>query len=221
MTQSAMSILVKICGLKTRETMAAALEAGADYVGLVFFGPSPRNVTVTDAIELAEMARGRAKIVALTVDADDDLIRAISGELSPQIIQCHGSESVERLRQIRVMSRSDVMKAIKVATADETRAALDYAYPKGPCELVLFDAKAPKNSVLPGGNGLAFDWRILDNLPESLNYMLSGGLDADNVAEAVRLTGAGAVDVSSGVESSPGVKDIARIRDFLAAAKAL
>lgn len=212
---------VKICGLTTADTMAAALDGGADYVGLVFFGPSPRHLSLDAARPLAEMARGRAKIVALTVDAGDDLIGDISEQLAPDIIQLHGSETTERAAEIKSRTGRGVMKAVKVAAADDAETAFAFMTPTGPCDLVLFDAKAPKGSVLPGGNGLTFDWRALEGVRGRLDYMLSGGLDADNVADAIRLTGAAAVDVSSGVERAPGLKDVARIRAFLKAAKAV
>lgn len=216
-----MTTKVKICGLKTPETMSVALDAGADYVGLVFFPPSPRTLDIAAARPLAEMARGHAQIVALTVDPDDALIEAIATGLRPDIIQLHGSETPERADAIKSLSGCAVMKAVKVATAADTEEAFRYAAPRGPCETVLFDAKAPKDAVLPGGNGLTFDWRILEAVGHRVDYMLSGGLTADNVGDAIRLTGAHAVDVSSGVERSPGTKDAARIRAFLAAAKAV
>ena len=216
-----MATQVKICGLKTPATMTVALEAGADYVGLVFFPPSPRSLDVAQAVPLADMARGTAKIVVLTVDADDALIDTIAAQLQPDIIQLHGSETPERTAAIKQRTGCGVMKAVKVATADDAATAFSYAAPKGPCDMVLYDAKAPKDAILPGGNGLTFDWHALEGIAGRLNYMLSGGLNPDNVAEAVRLTGARAVDVSSGVETAPGEKDAARIRAFLAAAKAV
>ncbi|MGI9475295.1 MAG: phosphoribosylanthranilate isomerase [Hyphomicrobiaceae bacterium] len=212
---------VKICGLSTPATMTVALDAGADYVGLVFFPPSPRTLDMADAVALAEMARGKAKIVALTVDPDDALVDAIAANLRPDIFQLHGSETPERATAIKLRSGCAVMKAVKVATRDDAESAFAYAAPEGPCDMILFDAKAPKDAVLPGGNGLTFDWRALEGVAGRLNYMLSGGLTSDNVGDAVRLTGANAVDVSSGVESAPGTKDIALIRAFLKSAKAV
>lgn len=212
---------VKICGLSTPATMTVALDAGADYVGLVFFPPSPRTLDMADAVTLAEMARGKTKIVALTVDPDDALVDAIAANLRPDIFQLHGSETPQRAAEIKQRSGCAVMKAVKVATADDAETAFAYAAPDGPCDMILFDAKAPKDAVLPGGNGLTFDWRALEGVGGRLNYMLSGGLTADNVGDAIRLTGAAAIDVSSGVESAPGRKDVALIRAFLKAAKAL
>jgi phosphoribosylanthranilate isomerase len=216
-----MAIDVKICGLKTAPTLTTALDAGAGNVGLVFFPPSPRNVNIEDARTLTAMARGRAKVVALTVDPDDALIDAIAEALQPDIIQLHGSETPERATEIKQRSGSAVLKAVKVATAQDAEAAFAYAAPAGPCDMVLFDAKAPKDAALPGGNGLTFDWRALEAVNGQINYMLSGGLSPDNVASAIQLTGAHAVDVSSGVESAPGIKDAALIRAFLNAAKAV
>lgn len=207
---------VKICGLKSEAALAAALEAGADYVGLVFFGPSPRNVDIATARALASQARDRAKVVALLVDPHDGLVLEVMAQVAPDIIQLHGSETPERVAAIQALANRPVMKAIKVESAADAATALDYA---GAADIILFDAKAPKDAVLPGGNGVAFDWRALAGVSDRVAFMLSGGLTADNVAEAVRLTGARAVDVSSGVETAPGVKDAELIRRFVAAAK--
>lgn len=209
---------VKICGLKTKEAIEAAISAGADYVGLVFFGPSPRNIAVSEAVELAGLAAGRAKIVALMVDPDDELVGCVAREVRPDIIQLHGSETPERVRQIGALAGLPLMKAIKVETVEDARAALAY---RGIADLILFDAKAPKGAPLPGGNGIPFDWHALEEVGPQVEFMLSGGLTPENVVEAVRLTGAPAVDVSSGVESAPGIKDTARIRAFIEAAKSV
>jgi phosphoribosylanthranilate isomerase len=217
-----MTIAVKICGLKTADTLDAALDAGADYIGLVFFPPSPRHVAdFALARDLADQARGRAGIVVLTVDADDALLERIAETTAPDIFQLHGSETVARAREIAARSGAQVMKVIKVSTTTDTTAARDYAAPDGPCRMVLFDAKAPPGAKLPGGNGLAFEWRHLETVPDDIRYMLSGGLTSENVAAAVRLTRACAVDVSSGVERAPGEKDADRIRAFIAAAKSV
>lgn len=215
-----MTTEVKICGLKTADTLAVALDAGADYVGLVFFPPSPRHVDDLHlARDLADQARGRAKIVALTVDADDALIDQLAADVRPDIFQLHGSETVARTSEIHARTGLQVMKVIKVRDAADADAARAYATPDGPCPMVLFDAKAPPGAKLPGGNGLAFDWRHLEAVPAAIPYMLSGGLTAENVADAIRLTRARAVDVSSGVERAPGDKDPERIRAFIRAAK--
>lgn len=211
-----MSTQVKICGLKTPETLDAALAGGADFIGLVFFAPSPRNVDVTTARTLADRARGKAQVVALMVDPSDALVAEVAAQVSPDLIQLHGSETPERVSAIRSAAGRPVMKAIKVATAADAESALAYA---GHADLVLFDAKPPKTAVLPGGNGLAFDWTLLAGIKGRVNYMLSGGLTPENVAEAIRSTGATAVDVSSGVERAPGEKDADLIRRFLHAAK--
>lgn len=213
-----MSIEVKICGLKTESALQAALEGGADYVGLVFHAKSPRNVDLAMARRLAAIARGQAKIVALLVDPDDSQLNDVVETVAPDIIQLHGSESPERVVEVAHCFGRPVLKAVKVATADDAQAALVYA---SGAAMVLFDAKAPDGEAgaLPGGNGIAFDWRALASVQGKLPFMLAGGLTPQNVAEAIRLTGASAVDVSSGVESSPGEKDAGLIRDFLQAAK--
>lgn len=211
-----MSTQVKICGLKTPETLDAALAGGADFIGLVFFAPSPRNVDVATARVLADRARGKAQVVALMVDPSDALVAEVAAQVSPDLIQLHGSETPERVSAIRSAAGRPVMKAIKVATAADAESALVYA---GHADLILFDAKPPKTAVLPGGNGLAFDWALLAGIKGRVNYMLSGGLTPENVAEAIRSTGATAVDVSSGVERVPGEKDADLIRRFLHAAK--
>ena len=211
-----MATKVKICGLKTEAALEAALAAGADYVGLVFFPPSPRNVTPATAKVLAAKARGRAKIVALMVDPDDALIDTVLASADPDLLQLHGDETPERLREIHNRWGKPVMKAIKVETAADARTAADY---RGAADLVLFDACPPADSTRPGGNGAPFDWRTLLGIEHRLPYVLSGGLTPDNVAEAIRVTGAAVVDVSSGVESRPGEKDPELIRRFLRAAK--
>ena len=212
-----MAIEVKICGLKTLDTMQAALDAGADYVGLVFFEKSPRNVSIETAAELADLASERAKVVVLLVDASDGMVDRIMPYVAPDILQLHGSETPARVAEIKRRTGAIIMKAIKVETAADAALALDYI---GIADLILFDAKAPKDAMLPGGNGLTFDWRVLDDVKAKVPYMLSGGLTPGNVAEAIRLTGARRVDVSSGVEISPGEKDADLIRAFIAAAKA-
>ena len=213
-----MTVEVKICGLKTEAALDAALAAGADYVGLVFCTKSPRNLDLATARQLAERARGRAKIVALLVDPDDKQLQDVVAAVAPDIIQLHGSETPERVAEVAKRFGRPVLKAVKVAIADDALAALAYA---GKADRILFDAKAPegRTGALPGGNGLAFDWQALAGVRGKLDYMLAGGLTPANVGEAIRLTGAKAVDVSSGVESRPGEKDPELIRRFLRAAK--
>ncbi len=211
-----MTTQVKICGLKTPEMLDAALDAGADYVGLVFFAPSPRNVELASAQRLAERARTRARIVALMVDPSDELVQEVVAAVSPDLVQLHGNETPARVAAIRTAIGRPVIKAIKVETAADAEQALLY---DGKADLILFDAKAPKDAVLPGGNGVAFDWALLDAVKERVAFMLSGGLTPDNVQEAIRATTPLAVDVSSGVERRPGEKDAGLIRSFISAAK--
>jgi phosphoribosylanthranilate isomerase len=211
------NIRVKICGLSTAPTLAAAVEAGAAYVGFVFFAKSPRNVSVEAARALAvDVPPGVAK-VALTVDADDALIDALSETVPLDMIQLHGHESPERVAEVRTRTGLPVMKAIGIADAGDLPQIDVYS---GVADQLLIDAKPPKQATLPGGNGLAFDWRLISNRRWTVPWMLAGGLTPENVAEAVALTGVRQVDVSSGVESAPGVKDEALIRAFMAAAAA-
>ncbi len=206
---------VKICGIRTAEAMQAALAGQAEFIGLVFFPPSPRNVPVADAVPLAEAARGRAVIVALTVDADDALVDDVMTRVRPDMLQLHGSETPERAAALRERYRVKVMKAIKVETRADAEAALAY---RDHADLVLFDAKPPQGADRPGGHGAVFDWRLLDRIAGKVPFMLSGGLTPGNVADAIRATGAVTVDVSSGVETAPGVKSPALIQAFIKAA---
>lgn len=212
-----MPVEVKICGLSTPETLEAAIAAGAGFVGFVFYTKSPRNVSLEQAAKLAGLARGRAKIVVLTVDADDALLTSIVSHVNPDLIQAHGSETPQRIAAIGALTGKPVMKAIRVKDDSDIAAALDYS---SVASLILYDAKAPEtlHHALPGGNGHAFDWSLLEGGKRPA-FMLAGGLNPENVAEAIRRTGAPIVDVSSGVESSPGVKDIGLIRKFIEAAK--
>ncbi len=213
-----MALDVKICGLKTEEAVDAALAAGADLLGFVFFPKSPRNVSIDEAVTLAARARGRAKIVALAVDPDDALVEAIASRLAPDLLQLHGKETPERVAEIGARWGLSIMKAIPVA--EEADLAVVAAYVPHVAR-ILFDAKPPKTpQALPGGNGLAFDWRLVRDLDPGRPVMLSGGLDPSNVAEAIAVTGVSAVDVSSGVESAPGVKDPAKIAAFVRNARA-
>jgi phosphoribosylanthranilate isomerase len=205
---------VKICGLSTPETMDAALDAGANFVGLMFFAKSPRNVTLRHAADLAERARGRATVVTVTVSADDALLMSIAENVRPDLIQAHGDETPERITEMARMTGIGVYKVLKVRTAEHVAKASAFVTSR----FIMFDAMPPEGAVLPGGNGLAFDWAILRNAARP--YMLAGGLNSGNVAEAIRVTGAPIVDVSSGVESAPGIKDLSLIRKFIEAAKA-
>jgi len=211
---------VKICGLSSTETLDAALDAGADFIGLVHFAKSPRHVSLSPAAELAARIKGRAASVVLLVDPDDDVLRAVCEQVSPDFIQLHGHETPERSAAVKALTRCPVIKAVSVATPADVATADAYVKGEAPAaDLVLFDAKPPADATLPGGNGLAFDWRILDNLPPGRDFALAGGLTAQNVCEAVRLTRAPIVDVSSGVESAPGMKSPDLIASFICAAK--
>jgi phosphoribosylanthranilate isomerase len=207
-------IQVKICGLTRPEDVTAVADAGAAYAGFVFFPKSPRNVSIETARELAvDVPVGVAK-VALVVDANDALLDAITSAVPLDILQLHGHETPERVTEIRSRYGLPVMKAVGVADAEDV-AALDlYA---DVADQILVDAKPPKNADLPGGNGVSFDWRLISARRWSVPWMLAGGLTPDNVAEAIALTGAKQVDVSSGVERSPGIKDAEAIRAFIQA----
>ena len=209
-----MKTKVKICGIKAFDALDAAIEGGADYVGLVFFPKSPRNVSLEAAAALAKRAKGKANVVALVVDADDASLDDIIEHVAPNVLQLHGRETPQRAAEINSRYRRRVWKALPVETAADAEQATSYL---GIAE-ILFDAKAPKGAVLPGGNGHAFDWSALDAVKGRFKFMLSGGLTPDNVAGAIRATRAWGVDVSSGVETAPGVKDPALIARFLRAA---
>jgi phosphoribosylanthranilate isomerase len=213
-----MSSLIKICGLSTPETLDAALEAGADMVGLVSFPRSPRHVSLDVGAALSRRAAGRAIRVALVVNATDADLDALVSALDPDLIQLHGAESPQRVADIRARYGRPVMKAVGVAREADLDAARAFAEV---ADRILFDAKPPPGpGGLPGGNGLAFDWRLVAGLDLPRPFMLSGGLDPENVAQAIRLTGVRGVDVSSGVESAPGQKDPGRIAAFTKAARA-
>lgn len=208
---------IKICGLSTNETLEAALAARADMVGFVFFEPSPRHLSYDQAAGLAAQVAGRAEKVALVVDANDRRLDDIERALDPDYYQLHGFEPPERARAIREAYGKPVIKAIKIAGPDDLKAADAYI---DAADMLLYDAKAPDEyAALPGGNGVAFDWTLLDGLRRPLPVMLSGGLDADNVAEAIRRVAPDAVDVSSGVERAPGEKDAGKIAAFVKRAR--
>lgn len=206
---------IKICGLTTPDTLDAAIRAGADYAGFVFFPPSPRHLSLADAAALGARAQGRIGRVGLFVDADDAGIAEAVAAAGLDALQLHGSESAERAAQLGTRFGLPVWKALPVASRDDLSRAARYA---GAVDLVLFDAKTPKGA-LPGGMGLAFDWSLLSGAGLPLRWGLAGGLNPANVAEAIRTTGAGLVDTSSGVESAPGVKDVDMIAAFCQAAR--
>ncbi|MBR9971752.1 phosphoribosylanthranilate isomerase [Magnetospirillum sp. J10] len=210
-----MSVDVKICGLTDEEAMDAAIEAGADYLGLVFFAKSPRFVTPERAAELTQFIEGIG-LVGLFVDAQDAFLDEVLGHVRLDLLQFHGSETPERLDAIRREFAVPVMKVIAVESAADLAQAEPFF---DVADHLLFDAKPPQGAVLPGGNAASFDWTILAGYKAPLPWMLAGGLTPANVAEAIRISGAPAVDVSSGVESAPGIKDAAKIAAFIKAAK--
>src|SRR5829696_6535563 len=213
-----MTTLVKICGLNSVEALDAALGAGADLVGFVRYPRSPRHLGLDEAGILSGRAKGRALRVALTVDASDGELADIVAALDPDLLQLHGDESPERVAAIRARFGRPVMKAVGIAEESDLAALDRYA---GVADRLLLDAKPPKNAeALPGGNGLAFDWRLVAGLDPALAIMLSGGLAPENVAAAIELSGARALDVSSGIERRPGEKDPEKIERFVRAARA-
>jgi phosphoribosylanthranilate isomerase len=211
-----MSLLVKICGLNSPEALEVALENGADLVGFVFFPPSPRHLGFDDARALAARVRGHAGKVALSVDADDAMLDAVVDALRPDMLQLHGREPPARVTALKQRYGRPVMKAIAVETSADLAAVGTYA---GVADRLIFDARAPRAATRPGGLGRPFDWGLLRDIDPDVPFMLSGGLDADNVGEALRITRAGGVDVSSGVERIPGEKDPDKIRAFIRAAR--
>lgn len=212
-----MTTLVKICGLSTQETLDVALDAGADAVGFVFFPPSPRNLSFEQARALGARVKGRSRKVALTVDADDAQLEEIIEALKPDMLQLHGHETPQRVAAIRESFGLPLMKVLPIETKADLAAIAPYTRV---ADRLLFDARPPRDATRPGGLGKAFDWHLLEDLNLSIPFMLSGGLHAGNVAEALAITKAGGVDVSSGVESAPGVKDPHEIRAFIRAARA-
>ncbi len=210
-----MPVQVKICGLSTPATVDAALKGGASHVGFVFFAKSPRHVSPERAAALAARLSGGARIVGLFVDPDADDIARVRQHLALDVIQLHGNESPALTARVGMTNGLEVWKALPVRTRADLAQASKY---RGSAQRILYDAKPPPNSDLPGGNGLRFDWELLRGHSHPLPWALSGGLDADNLAEAVRITGANLLDVSSGVESAPGVKDVDKITAFLKAA---
>jgi phosphoribosylanthranilate isomerase len=212
-----MSLQVKICGLKSPEALEVALESGADMVGFVFFPPSPRHIGFEAARQLSAQVGGRAAKVALSVDANDETLHSIVDALKPDWLQLHGSEPPERVAVVRSRFGLPVMKVLPVALRDDLSPVRLY---DKVADRLVFDAKPAPDATRPGGLGKAFDWNLLKGVDPLTNFMLSGGLDASNVAEALAITNATGVDVSSGVESAPGVKDPDKIREFIRAARA-
>ena len=212
-----MALTVKICGLKSAEALDVALESGADMVGFVFFPPSPRNLGYEAARTLGARVGGRARKVALTVDANDDTLGTIVEALKPDILQLHGGETPDRVVAVRTRFGLPVMKALPIATRSDLSPIREY---EKVSDMLLFDARAPQDATRPGGLGKTFDWTLLQGIKPAVPFMLSGGLDADNVMQALAVTRAPGVDVSSGVERAPGEKDPEKIRAFIRAARA-
>ena len=215
-----MTVSAKICGLNTAESIAAAVSGGADFVGIVFYPPSPRYVPPEQAADLVRTLPSSVTSVGLFVDASDDVISESLESVKLDMLQLHGNESPDRVRELRETFGRKTIKAIKVETAADVEAAGAY---DGSADWLLFDAKPPKNmtGALPGGNALAFDWHLLEDRSWKKPWMLSGGLNAENVVEAISISGATAVDVSSGVEDRPGFKNPTMITNFLNAIKTL
>lgn len=211
-----MPLSIKICGLRTPQALDMALDSGADLVGFVFFAPSPRHLGLEAARTLGQRVQGRAGKVALTVDANDDTLLDIVAALKPDMLQFHGSESPDRVIAVRTRFGLPVMKALPVAERKDLSQTRQYAQV---VDRLIFDARAPKDATRPGGLGKAFDWTLLKDLNVGMPFMLSGGLDAGNVAEALRITRTPGVDVSSGVERAPGEKDPEKIQAFIRAAR--
>ncbi|MEX0407691.1 phosphoribosylanthranilate isomerase [Aquibium sp. LZ166] len=223
-----MPLDIKICGLKTPEALGAALVGGATHFGFIFFEKSPRNIAPDDAGRLRAAALGgaaapmtdrkvEALAVAVTVDADDAFLDEIVHAVMPDMLQLHGKESPERVADVKARYGLPVMKAFSIAEAADLEKIEPY---RGVADRFLFDAKPPKGAELPGGNGVPFDWTVLADLDPTIDYMLSGGLNAANIGEALRLVAPPGIDVSSGVESAPGVKDVGLIEDFFRAVRA-
>ena len=210
-----MSSVIKICGLSTPDTLDAAIHAGADWVAFNFFPKSPRYVSFDEARTLNRYVAGRVKTVALLVDPDDSTLEAVIEAVHQDMIQLHGKESPERVEAIKARFGLPIIKAVGVSDASDIEAARAYSA----ADWLLLDAKPPKDAMLPGGNGVAFDWKLLAGLDLAKPFMVSGGLDPSNVAEAIAISHAAGVDVSSGVESAPGVKDVERIKAFIRAAR--
>lgn len=206
---------VKICGLMTPGDVEATVQAGASYVGFVFFPPSPRHLEIAAASALADLVPRGVTKVALTVNADDALLDEITSNVAIDMLQLHGSEPPARVSEVKTRTGLPVMKAVGVARPEDLPKIAEY---EGVADQILIDAKPSKDATRPGGNGLAFDWTLIADRSWDIPWMLAGGLTPDNLADAVRLTGAGQLDASSSLESAPGVKDPAKIAAFLSAA---
>src|SRR5215471_18574863 len=211
-----MALSIKICGLKSPQALDVALDSGADLVGFVFFPPSPRHLGLEAARTLGQRVQGRAGKVALTVDSSDDMLLDVVAALKPDMLQLHGDETPGRVVAVRTRFGLPVIKVLPIAERKDLSPVRQYAQI---VDRLIFDARAPRDATRPGGLGKAFDWTLLKDINVGIPFMLSGGLDAGNIAEALRITRAPGVDVSSGVERAPGEKDPEKIRAFIRAAR--
>lgn len=218
MTRDSKKCLAKICGLNSPESIDAAVKAGADHIGLVFFEKSPRNVSIEEAAMLASRIPTHVNIVGLFVNAEDAFIDQVLEAVPLDILQLHGQEPVERVVQLKQRTGRQIMKAIGIREEEDLRAVAQY---EPVVDWLLFDAKPPKDAALPGGNAIAFDWTLLEGKSWAKPWMLAGGLTPENVQTAIRLTGAPCVDTSSGVEDAPGRKSAHKIREFVKAVKSV
>ena len=211
-----MKPLIKICGLKTPEAINAAIDNGAHYIGFIFFSKSPRNLSIEEAKQLRPLIKKPVKLVAVTVDADDEMLSKIVANVHPDILQLHGHETPERVNYIAQTFGLPIIKAFSIREQSDFNEVAAY---RGLVDIFLFDAKAPEGSQLPGGNGISFDWSLLKTLDEDCQTVLSGGLNAQNVGEAITIASPDILDISSGVERAPGVKDIKLIEGFFDSVK--
>lgn len=207
---------IKICGVKTPEAIKAAIDNGAHFIGFIFFEKSPRHLEIATAKKLRPLVKRPVQLVAVTVDADDNTIATIVQKVKPDILQLHGHETPERVKKLRATYGLPVIKAFSIQKPCDVEQISPY---RNVADMILFDAKAPKDSLLPGGNGVAFDWSLLKSLDEDCQTVLSGGLNAQNVGEAIKIVSPDILDVSSGVESAPGIKDVKLIKGFFDAVK--
>ena len=211
-----MKPLIKICGLKTPEAIKVAIDNGAHYIGFIFFSKSPRNLSIEEAKQLRPLIKKPVKLVAVTVDADDEMLSKIIANVKPDIIQLHGHETPERVKHLSGTFGLPIIKAFSIREQSDFNEVAAY---RGLVDMFLFDAKAPEGSQLPGGNGISFDWSLLKTLDEDCQTVLSGGLNAQNVGEAITIASPDILDISSGVERAPGVKDIKLIEGFFDSVK--
>lgn len=206
-----MTLKIKICGLKTPEAIHAAIDNGAHYIGFIFFAKSPRHLTIERAKALRPLIKSPTKLVAVVVDADNAMLDEIVENVRPDMLQLHGHETRERVVEIIERYHLPIIKAFSIESEQDFAQIAQF---KPLVEEFLFDAKAPKNALLPGGNGISFDWSLLNKLDDTQHYMLSGGLNANNIAAALEIAHPLSIDISSGVETAPGIKDVDLIIQF-------